>query len=197
MQGRNIAGASSTRKRVENDYYATPFEATRKFLDTCPLKNIQKILEPCAGEGHISTILRERFPSKEITSTDLVKRRDLFNCNIQGGIDFLKEDFSFKYDLIITNPPFKDINKFITKGLHDTRRYLVLFGKIQLLETKERKELLELYPLKYIYVHSKRVNPMRNGSEVDENGKKWASTMCFAWFVWDKQYIGEPIVRWL
>lgn len=33
-------------------------------------------------------------------------------------------------------------------------------------------------PIKTIYVFSKRVNPMRNGSEVDEKGKPWASTMC-------------------
>ena len=52
-------------------------------------------------------------------------------------------------------------------------------------------------PLKYVYVFSKRVNPLRNGEPTDEKGKPWASTMCFAWFVWEKNYEGEPIIRWL
>ena len=36
-----------------------------------------------------------------------------------------------------------------------------------------------------------------NGSPVDEKGKKWSSTMCFAWFIFEKGYEGEPIIRWL
>ena len=27
--------------------------------------------------------------------------------------------------------------------------------------------------------------------------KKMSSTMAFAWFIWEKGYTGEPIVRWL
>ena len=44
---------------------------------------------------------------------------------------------------------------------------------------------------------SKRQNPLRNGKSTDENGKPWASTMCFAWFIWEHGYSGEPIIRWL
>ena len=33
--------------------------------------------------------------------------------------------------------------------------------------------------------------------EFDENGKRWSSTMCFAWFVWEKGYIGQPIINWI
>ncbi len=31
----------------------------------------------------------------------------------------------------------------------------------------------------------------------DENGKKWSSTMAFAWYVFDKSYTGRPIVNWI
>lgn len=30
-----------------------------------------------------------------------------------------------------------------------------------------------------------------------ENGKKWNSTMCFAWFIWEKGFSGEPTIRWI
>lgn len=57
--------------------------------------------------------------------------------------------------------------------------------------------MFEQTPLKYVYVHSSRQNPMRNGKDRDENGKKWSSTMAFAWYVWDKEYTGEPIIKWI
>ncbi len=72
-----------------------------------------------------------------------------------------------------------------------------MFAKIQLLESEKRRELFEDYPPKYVYVFSKRVNPWRNGSPVDEKGKPWSSTMCFAWFVWEVGFKGEPIIRWI
>lgn len=197
MKGRNIAGMSDTRQRIENDFYATPLEATRMFLNACKFDGVQTILEPSAGQGHISTVLKENFPTKDITNSDLVYRGDPFNVIIEGGIDFLSYEYKEKYDLIMTNPPFANIEKFIEKGLKISNRYVVMFAKIQLLESEKRKDLLKNSPLKYVYVHSKRVNPLRNGSQFDEKGKKWNSTMCFAWFVWDKDYSGEPIIKWL
>ena len=72
-----------------------------------------------------------------------------------------------------------------------------MFAKIQLLEGVARRKLFDKFPPKYIYVFTNRVNPLRNGSPVDEKGKKWASTMCFAWFIWEIGFEGEPIIRWL
>ena len=89
------------------------------------------------------------------------------------------------------------MREFVEKSLEISTDKVVMFGKIQFLEGQRRKEFLKKSPLKYVYVFSERQNPMRNGSPVDENGKKWSSTMCFAWYVWAQGYQGEPIVRWL
>lgn len=53
------------------------------------------------------------------------------------------------------------------------------------------------HPPKYIYVFTKRMATQNNGEQFNEMGKKWATTMCHAWFVWEKGYEGEPVVRWL
>ena len=72
------------------------------------------------------------------------------------------------------------------------------FAKIKLLEGQDRLKMWEDTPIKKIYVFSKRVNPMRNGSEVDGNGKPWSSTMCFAWFVWEVgNYNNAPTIGWI
>lgn len=190
LSGTNLAGMSTTRDRVKDDYYATPVEATKGILDREILDG--NIFEPACGEGHISEIIKEYYPNSEVISTDLVDRG-----YGDGGINFLTHDFGRKFDNIITNPPFKYAKEFIERGLELANNKVIMFAKIQLVESVSRKELFEKFPPKYIYVFSKRVNPLRNGSPVDEKGKPWSSTMCFAWFVWEKGFEGETTFRWI
>lgn len=187
LTGTSLSGTSTTRDRVENDYYATPSESTLKLLEVEDFKG--NVLEPCCGEGHISEVLKEK--DYEVFSNDLVNRG-----YGESFKDFLNDNFE-TYDNIITNPPFKYAKEFIEKSLEITTGKVAMFCKIQLLEGVSRKEMFESTPLKTVYVFTKRQNPLRNGSPVDENGKKWSSTMCFAWFVWEHGYEGKPNIEWL
>lgn len=150
------------------------------------------ILEPACGEGHMSEVIKEYYPDNEVVSTDLIDRGYGL-----GGIDFLEYNYGRKFDNIITNPPFKYAKEFIERGLKLANDKVIMFAKIQLLESEKRKELFENYPPTYIYVFSKRVNPLRNGKELNEKGKPWSSTMCFAWFVWEVGFTGETVIRWI
>ena len=176
-----------SRERVENDYYATPPESTIALLER--EKFFGDILEPCCGEGHISEVLKDY--GYDVVSNDLIDR----------GYGEFNEDYlkatELKATNVITNPPFKYAKEFIEKSLHDTTGKVAMFCKIQLLEGVSRRKMFENTPLKTVYVFTKRQNPLRNGSPVDENGKKWASTMCFAWFVWEHGYEGKPSIEWI
>lgn len=193
LTGTSLVGATVANERAENDFYATPFETTRAILERVPLSG--SILEPAAGQGHISKLLKEYYPDNEIISTDLVQREDKWNCDIVGGIDFLTHDFGRAFNNVITNPPFSLSKEFIEKALSITTDKVIIFAKIQLLEGKKRRELFDRYPPKYVYVFTERQAPLNNGSPVDANGKPWASTMCFAWFVWEHGFTGEPTIR--
>lgn len=75
---------------------------------------------------------------------------------------------------------------------------MAMFLKIQFLEGAKRKELFDKYPPKYIYVFRNRMATWNSGLEKDpKTGKRWATTMCHAWFVWEKGSTSEPVVRWL
>lgn len=199
MNGSNIAGGNPEKGRVENDYYATNPSDTKEFLELIDeeynLNNVT-ILEPAAGQGHISKVLKDRYKSN-IISTDLINRTPIENdLGIKGGIDFLETKNDEKYDFVITNPPFSLAREFIDKSLEISDNVFI-FAKLQFLEGKARKEWFKNIPLKYVYVYSHRANPWRNGEERDETGKKYSSTMAFAWYVFDKKYIGDPIIKWI
>lgn len=184
-----IVGLHGIREREQNDFYATDPKTTRLMLDNVSLKG--NILEPNCGMGHISEVLKNA--GHEVYSTDLIDR----GYGEQTGIDFLTHDYFRKFDNVVMNPPFKDIELFIKKGLEVSNNKLVVFARLQLLESSKRKKLFETTPIKEVLVHSERQQAWRNGKSTDENGKKWSGTQAFAWFVWEHGYEGKPTIKWI
>ncbi len=187
-QGNKIAGGNPMRGRAENDYYATHTDSTKALLAVEEI--IYPALEPACGEGHISKLL-DPFKTK---SFDLVDRG-----YGNGGVDFLTNDFVGEYSTVITNPPFNLFQEFVEKALTIATHKVIMFGKLQALEGKKRATFMQNSPLKTVYVFKSRQQPLRNGSEVDElTGKKMnSSTIAFAWFVWEKGYVGKPSIEWI
>ena len=194
LSGGQLAGGNSATTRVEHDFYATDPETLKMFLYEFWKENTfgGSILEPACGQGHISKTLKELLPSFDIVSTDLIDR----GYGI-GGIDFLKHDYKRTFDTVITNPPFSLAKEFIERGLEVSDRYVIMLCKIQLLEGVKRKDMFVNTPLKHVYVHTTRQATWKDGNPTDNNGRKWATTMCLAWFVWDKKYVGSPTIKWI
>jgi len=193
LKGTSLVGGSVNYERVDNDFYATDKNSVRDLFDNYDLKG-KIFFEPCIGQGHIAEVIKEYFPKSQVIGCDIVNR-GYPNTIVK---DFLKEDIKVNPDWIITNPPYKNAREFIEKSLNMSNVGVAMFLKIQFLEGQGRKEWLKNSPLKYIYVFSKRQDPLRDGLELNpKTGKKWGSTMCFAWFVWEGGYNGEPIVRWI
>lgn len=200
LSGNKLAGGNPKNERVENDFYATNPKAVEMLLKQYDIFG-KKILEPCVGQGHIVKAV-ENFYRGGITFTclDIVDRG--FPNTIQQ--DFLTWETDEKFEAIITNPPFSLAKEFVEKGLEllDEKGQMAMFLKIQFLEGEKRRELFKKYPPKYIYVFERRMATWNNGQEfnIDQKtgkAKKWATTMCHAWFVWEKGSTSEPIVRFL
>lgn len=142
LNGSSLAGGTPVRGRVKNDYYATPPESTQALLNVLELNG--SILEPACGEGHISEVLRNNYPNSEIVSTDLIDRG-----YGEGGIDFLEHTYDRTFTNVITNPPFKYMREFVEKALEISDEKVMMFGKIQFLEGKGRKVILQKEVEKY------------------------------------------------
>lgn len=194
ISARNLTGDSGGKyKRVDNDYYATDPQSVRDLLDIHHFKNTM-CLEPCVGNGNIVETFLEYYPTSYFDKVDIIDRG--YPCEIK---DFLQYNTDKKYDTIITNPPYVLAQEFIEHSLEllNPGGQCAMFLKIQFLEGVKRKKFFKQYPPKYIYVFSKRQAPWNNGNQFNEKGKKWSSTMCFAWFIWEKDFIGEPVIRWI
>ena len=102
--------------------------------------------------------------------------------------DFLKTDQ--KHDNIITNPPFNIATEFALHGLNSINNKMALLLKLSFLEGKKRSSVLfSQNNLKKVLVFSRRLGFKKK----DKKG----GLMAFAWFIWEKDYNGKPIIQWL
>lgn len=178
-------GASdhSKKERIGGDYYATDPKALNYLLK---YETFNEYVWECAcGEGHLSEVLK--------SYGYIVKSTDKYDRGYGDElVDFLEQTKKFNGD-IITNPPYKYSTEFVLKALELTKRKVAMFLKIQFLEGKKRyNEIFKKYPPARVYVFVKRVKVFPNGKNTLKT-----TAICFAWFVWDKQYTGEPIIRWI
>lgn len=179
MISQSIAGYSND--RAENDFYPTPPQYTRDIIRREQLTG--DIWEPACGDGSMSKVLWET--GCNVYSTDLIDRG-------YGDVgDFIT--MNKKIENIITNPPFNLITEFAYHAYKCATNKVIFLAKLAFLETSERRELFEVAPLARVYVYSKRIR-------LDKNivtNKTSGGMIAFAWFVWDKSYNGEPIIRFI
>lgn len=144
------------------------------------------ILEPCCGAGHISRVLEAHGHN--------VISQDLYDHSYgTSGCDFLG-DTGFKAIAgdIITNPPYKFAREFVEKSLSILAPgyKCAMFLKLTFLEGKGRRPLFDTQQLKTVYVSRSRLTCGKDGVFVG------TSAVAYAWFVWQKGYHGDPVIKW-
>jgi predicted RNA methylase len=119
--------------REKNDFYATPPEEVANLLSREKLYGT--ILDNSCGIGHITKKVAKAYPENKVIATDLINR----GYGI-GGLDFLSNDYPYvnNIDTIIMNPPFKLITPFVTKSLEIANKKVILFARMQFLESQTR-----------------------------------------------------------
>lgn len=188
---KTLGASNHTDKERENDdFYATDPIAINVLIEDGGEVFNNNIWEPACGQGHLSERLKEY--GYEVHSTDLVDRG-----YGTGNVNFLTYDEPWNGD-ILTNPPYKFAKEFIEHALEiiPNGNKVAMFLKIQFLEGKARKELFRKYPPKFVYVSSSRILCAKNA---DFEGMKagGGSAVAYAWYVWEKGYEGETILKWI
>lgn len=186
-----ILGSSyhSNETREQNDFYATDPKALIDFLRAFNADGEtlnERVWECSSGAGNLSNVMSER--GHHVRSTDLIDR-GFGEC-----LDFLTVSENEKWTGdILTNPPYKHSEQFVQKAMSiiETGNRVFMLFKLQFVESKRRIKLFERYPIKYIYVHSHRIKIIKNNTDPVPNA------LCYAWFVWEKGFQGDAIIRWI
>jgi len=182
MGATNHATKSS---RETNDYYATEPIASHLLLEVEP--DLNNIWECACGEGHLARVFEE--VGKLGKATDLIDRG-------YGTIeDFLASKEPYHNGDIVTNPPYTYAQEFVENALArvDEGRKVCMFLKVLFLESKSRRKLFDSQPPKTIYVSSSRINCAKDG-----DFKKYTTkAIAYAWYVWEKGYNGDTVVKWI
>ena len=166
-------------ERHQADFYSTPAWATEAMLERVSLYG--ETWEPACGDGAIARLLPER-----VMATDLYYRG-----YGEGDVDFLSCITRKAVDNIVTNPPFRLAEEFVRKALTLTKRKVVMFLRLQFMESKKRYRLFQDTPLARVLVFSRRVS-CGLGGEVYTGGK-----VAHAWFVWEHDHEGNPELEWI
>lgn len=170
--------------RQDDDYYATDPHAVELLLGL--EKFNPSVWEPACGCGHISEVLQAH--GYNVRSTDLVNR------GYGEVMDFLNTEPTPWHGDIITNPPYKFAREFVERSLQvvDEGCKVAMFLKLTFLEGKGRRALFEANPPLRVWVSSSRLMCAPNG----DFSKLQGSATAYAWFVWQKGYNGDTVVKW-
>ena len=206
----NGATGHAKEDREENDYYATDPVAAEWLLEIEP--QINNIWESACGEGHLAEVFRKAGKLKAVS--DLIDR----NYHPEGilksfGKDFLKTTQVWKGD-IVTNPPYASSIEWAKHSLDviEDGHYSALFMKLTFLEGKGRKKFFKENPPIRVWVSSSRIPCAKNGEfykpKKNKDGSiavnyvgepimvKESSATCYAWFIWQKGYKGDTVIKW-
>ena len=181
-KGKNLSCNNATGKRKASDFYETPYSMAQQLLLTGIVPRESLILEPAAGNGATVKVLDAH--GYQVTSYDL-----------SDGIDFLDEQRQF--DVVLTNPPYSHASAFITKAKAVARQKVVLLLRLSYLHGIRRYRSIwtdTSFPLASVNIFTRY--PML-GDPLRCDGKYRTGMIVYAWYVWDRDHTGEPIVRWI
>jgi hypothetical protein len=173
--------------REEHDFYATDPVAIRKL---CEVYKFHEWIWECAcGQGHLSKELIAN--GYQVFSSDLINRG--YSNHI---IDFVIHNKPWIGD-IITNPPFRHAQAFIENALNIIQEgnKVVMLLNLQFLESSARSEFFEEYPPSIVYVSRSRIKTAKYG-DFDTYKTTGGSKNAMAWFIWEKGFKGDPIIKW-
>lgn len=181
LVGKSYATRKPLEERPEADFYETPKSLVWELLKTDELKNVKTILEPCCGNHAISTELLEA--GYQVESKD-----------IKYGNDFLMDDYTDQhFDAVVTNPPFSLWDDIILKAKNHAD-IVIAIGKTNFFGAKSRFDSGIWKNLKAVYIFSRQIDYQ---FPVQKDGSMGVGNLVTGWFVWDKNYTGDPALKFI
>jgi hypothetical protein len=168
------------------DLYSTPPAAVRALLRVEQLPH--KIWEPAAGRGAIVKVLRNA--GHAVIASDIYD----YGFPLHFVEDFLERTkMPAGAECVLTNPPYNRqiLNRFIAHAL-DLSPMVVMLGRLALLESESRSDILENRGLARVHVFRDRLSTMHRDGWT---GPRATSAIPYAWYVWSRAHTGPAAIH--
>jgi hypothetical protein len=179
MLDKSAQAGRHTNQERGDDLYETPACAVEALLRIEKIPN--SVWEPSCGPGSIVRVLQTY--GCDVYASDVVD----YGWGHKIA-DFFTNDFRFP--AIVTNPPYKLAEKFVSRAIL-LSPLVVMLLRLAFLESVKRTVILENSGLARIHVFRNRL-PMMHRAGWD--GPKASSAMPFAWYVWERGYTGPTVI---
>jgi len=180
-------------KNDHSDFFPTYHALTRLLLEKKEFNKTDKFMEPCAGAGDISKILKENGYNN-ILEYDILPRRE----GIQK-INFLEAENLAPVNNIITNPPFKMSIEFMCKCAELATNTIIMLWPLDYLHGVERftkfyENGINGFKLKTVFAFVRR--PLFD-AKFHPAGKMPTGATSFAWFEFKKDHNVPAFIEWI
>lgn len=84
--------------------------------------------------------------------------------------------------------------RFVQRALESVRPggKVAMFLKVQFLEGQKRGAFFKDTPPRTVYISRSRLACYKNG----DMSAKPESAIAYAWYVWEKGFTGDPVIKW-
>lgn len=182
--------------RAKHDFYVEPASTVEALFDT--EKFIGDIYDPACGQGTILEVAKKR--TYYVTGSDIADRgyepAAMFDFLTIGEQD-LRKGLDSHMDNIICNPPFSLAEPFIERALKLARFKVAFLLRLSFLEGQKRRHFFARTPLARVHVCSSRISMPPGDLLARGEVQRRGGTVAFAWFVWEHEHKGPPILGWL
>lgn len=174
-------GHSAPGNRRKGDDYPTPYSLTERLLEVEKFGKGSKILEPAAGKQKaiVKVLEAQGF---NVTSRDIIT-----------GQDFLRGDVE-KFPYIITNPPYALADEFVERCRATATKKFALLLRTNFLSGQRRIKDQRFRELKKVWIFSRMPDLTQ---DLRKDGKFKTAMIVYAWFVFEKGYMGAPEIGWI
>ena len=169
-------------QREVKDFYPTPKYVIEALLDNETFEGM--IWEPTVGKGNIVDTLKD-YGYKNLFASD-IKDYGYTGTQIIDFLNPMAKNYPHAPANIITNPPYSLSKIFMEHGVGVVTGKIALLLPIRYLAGKNRYKFYKINPPKKVIIIPNKIDFLGKGNPVME----------FAWYIWQKEYIGKPTITW-